>query len=283
LTADVVKRMAKRIYQGWFEVWEPEPGVHAIAEPFHSEQVHSYLIEGSKLAILIDTGMGVGDIRAVVEDRTSLPVSVLNSHAHWDHIGGNWRFDQIAIHRAEAEDLGAPPSNARLQQWFTPESLTAPLPDGYEPTTIEIKATRATTLLEGGETLELGDRMLEIIHAPGHSPGGIVVVDHDNKMMFSTDVAYAARLYAFSPDSSVKDYLHTLMTLEPIAARMRTMFPSHGRSPIDPMLIFEMRTAFELILEGRAPDLVEGDRATHQFGEFGVIVPVDPHAAGSRA
>jgi hypothetical protein len=64
---------------------------------------------------------------------------------------------------------------------------------------------------------------------------------------------------------------------------MRAMFPSHGRSPIDPTLIFEMRTAFELILQGRAPDLVEGNRATHQFGEFGVIVPVDPRAAESKA
>src|SRR5688572_30741691 len=102
---DMAGHMTRRLVQSWFEVWEIEPGVFAIEEPFHKERVKSYLVVGSGRAVLIDTGMGVGDISNVARSLTKLPVSVINSHAHWDHIGGNWRFSEIAIHRSEAAAL----------------------------------------------------------------------------------------------------------------------------------------------------------------------------------
>src|SRR6478672_11535818 len=105
----------KRIVQNWFAVWEPEPGLFAIQEPFHSEQVYSYLVTGSERALLVDTGTGIGDIRAVVYELTDRPVTLLNSHAHWDHLGGNWRFDGIWIHEAEAADLERDRDNAYMQ------------------------------------------------------------------------------------------------------------------------------------------------------------------------
>jgi glyoxylase-like metal-dependent hydrolase (beta-lactamase superfamily II) len=91
--------------QAWFETTEVEPGIHAIEEPFHVERVKSYLVTGEDRAILVDTGMGVANIRDEVGRLTGLPVTVINSHAHWDHIGGNALFDDILIHPAEADEL----------------------------------------------------------------------------------------------------------------------------------------------------------------------------------
>lgn len=274
--------MESHISQGWFEVWEIEPGVHVIQEPFHVENVKSYLVVGNRRAILIDTGMGVGDIRSVAESLTDLPVTVLNSHSHWDHIGGNWQFDNILIHRAEAKELQHPPGPERIAKWFQPEQLTGPLPSGVEPHRVEIRATTANLLLDGGETIDLGGRVLEVIHAPGHSPGGIVVVDRDNGIMFSTDVAYLTRLYAYSDDSDVYAYRETLSRLETIAEQMRVLLPSHDRTPVDPAVIAEMRAAFDRIITGREPDEIDGERAIHDFGVFGVMVPADFKATGVR-
>src|ERR1700674_2872144 len=74
----------------WFEVYKIRPGVFAIYEPHQLEEVISYLIVGGDRALLFDTGMGVSNIQAVVAGLTKLPVSVLNSHTHNDHVSDNW-------------------------------------------------------------------------------------------------------------------------------------------------------------------------------------------------
>ena len=79
----------------WFEVYEVEPDVWAIYEPFQWQEVISYLIIGDESALLFDTGNGIGDIRAIVDQLTDKPVRVLNSHSHIDHIGGNYQFENI--------------------------------------------------------------------------------------------------------------------------------------------------------------------------------------------
>ena len=79
----------------WFEVYKIRPGVFAIYEPHQAEEVISYLIVGGDRALLFDTGMGISNIQAVVAGLTKLPVSVVNSHTHNDHVGDNWRFNDI--------------------------------------------------------------------------------------------------------------------------------------------------------------------------------------------
>jgi len=79
----------------WFEIYRIRPGVFAIYEPRQFEEVISYLILGAKRALLFDTGLGVGRISAVVARLTPLPVTVINSHTHFDHVGGNAEFRDI--------------------------------------------------------------------------------------------------------------------------------------------------------------------------------------------
>ena len=74
----------------------------AISEPRQAEGVTSFLIVGSKRAVLLDSGLGVGRISGVVQRLTTLPVVVINSHTHFDHVGGNSEFADCAILRIEA-------------------------------------------------------------------------------------------------------------------------------------------------------------------------------------
>src|SRR5215831_5560577 len=83
------------VSSNWFEVYRIRPGVFAIYEPHQYEEVISYLIVGNRRALLFDTGMGIGDISRLAAQLTSLPVSVLNSHTHNDHVGDNWRFKSV--------------------------------------------------------------------------------------------------------------------------------------------------------------------------------------------
>src|SRR6516165_4128645 len=79
----------------WFEVYRVAPRTFAIYEPHQSEETISYLIVGDTKALLFDTGLGIGDLRRVTSAVTQLPIVVLNSHTHNDHVGDNWQFDTV--------------------------------------------------------------------------------------------------------------------------------------------------------------------------------------------
>lgn len=79
----------------WFEVYRMAPQVFAIYEPHQAEETIAYLIVGEKQALLFDTGMGISNIHGVATGLTQLPIIVLNSHTHDDHVGGNWQFETV--------------------------------------------------------------------------------------------------------------------------------------------------------------------------------------------
>ena len=80
------------VFQGWFEAYKLLEGTYAIYEPYQFEEVISYLVLGEERGVLIDTGTGIGDIRAVVQELTDLPVEAVLTHEHYDHVGGAHQF-----------------------------------------------------------------------------------------------------------------------------------------------------------------------------------------------
>lgn len=255
----------------WFSITAPEPGIFVIEEPFHDERVKSCLIVGDRRAILLDTGMGVANIREVVDRLTDRPIVVVNSHAHWDHIGDNHRFDEIWIHEAESGYLQAGVGNAVLRPWFGPEHLTGPLPAGVAADTISIPSSTPTGFVSDGQVIELGGRTLEVMHCPGHSAGGIVLVDHAIAALFSTDVAYAGALYVYGVDD-LPVYRRSLHRLAALAPGLKAVYPSHGDSPISPAMLPLMAAAFDRILAGLEPSWTEPSRIGYDFDSFSVEV-----------
>lgn len=77
----------------------------AISEYKHWEEMHCYLLCGTEKVILIDTGLGVANIKNIVDSLTALLVVVVTTHVHWDHIGGHKYFEDIAVHEAEKDWL----------------------------------------------------------------------------------------------------------------------------------------------------------------------------------
>ena len=100
-----------QVKSDWFEVYQLLHQIFAIYEPHHFQEVMSFLVIGSTKAMLVDTGMGIKNIKAVVEELTDLPLVVVNTHTHFDHIGDNWRFDLVHV-------LDEPSAKERLSQTF---------------------------------------------------------------------------------------------------------------------------------------------------------------------
>ena len=261
------------LWGGWFSVARLEPGVTMIGEPLHSEDPKSFLVEGSDRAVLIDTGIGVGDLGHLVRELTRLPVTVVVSHAHWDHVGGNRHFADIRAPAGAQAALREGWSDERMARALDPRELSGTLPTGTDPDHAGIPPLSDVGTIAAGDRIDLGGRTLEVIAAPGHCPELIVLLDRANGILFGTDAVYAAGLYAQMDVSDLDVYLATLTALATLVPDLRIVYSSHGTVPFEPGLILAMRDAMAEVIAGRPADREEAGGLRHDFGAFGIIVP----------
>lgn len=119
--------------QDWFTVERLDGDSFAISEYGHREETHSYLLLGAARALLIDAGLGIGRIGAVVSELTALPVTAAVTHVHWDHIGGLGDFERIAVHENELQWLKAfPLPRERVRELVSQGLRRSALPEGFD-------------------------------------------------------------------------------------------------------------------------------------------------------
>ncbi len=234
----------------WFKIKEIEAGTWGIQEPYHFEEVVSYLIVSEAQALLIDTGLGISNIREVVEEITPNPVLVVNTHSHYDHVGDNHRFKKIAIHKDEARLLERGHNPNTLRDLVEPEMFKRSPPKGFSPETYSIKPSRPNRQLKDGDTLTIGSRTLQVLHTPGHSPGSICLWEENSGLLFTGDTVYDGPIYAQLPHSDFDDYLRSLSLLCSLAPQATKVLPSHGQTPLEPMFILKIAQAFQQVAQG---------------------------------
>lgn len=152
----------------WFTTEAIDNDTFVISEYKHWEETHCYLLIGTESALLIDTGLGVSDIKDVVGRYTSLPVIVATTHVHWDHIGGHGLFDDIAVHAAEVPWLSRFP----LSREAVIRSLTCrpcAFPDGFDIARYRVFQGTPRRILRDGQPIDLGSRTVTAVHTPAFS------------------------------------------------------------------------------------------------------------------
>lgn len=265
--------MVRSLTFDWYEITNPSPGVFAILEPLQIERVLSYLIVGDERALLIDTGTGAGIMSALMATFTDLPLLVVNSHSHWDHIGSNHEFTDIAIHQSEANELSYAYPPESIATYFSDSNLLGPLPPGRSIEIIRIGPSAPTRLLVGGEIFDLGGRALTALHTPGHSPGLLSFLDEQNGVLFSTDTAYPAPLHAFEDDTDLPTYIHSLELLADLAPSLQFVHPSHAADTMPAELLPKMRDALIEVHDGKTPDRVDQQKASYDYDGFAIYGP----------
>jgi glyoxylase-like metal-dependent hydrolase (beta-lactamase superfamily II) len=237
----------------WFKVYRAADGVYAIVEPFQSQEAISYLILGTKRAMLFDTGIGVVPIRPVVESLTKLPVLVLNSHTHFDHVGGNWEFTNIGAMDTpftHANEAGQP--HARVAGEVRDESFCHGPPAGLDTAAYRSRPWHASETARDGTTYDIGGRTLEVLATPGHTPDAIALLDRAHGLLWTGDSFYDGTIWLFSPETDLDAYEKSIARMNALAPSLKQLLPAHNTANVAPGQLAKTLAAIRAIRSGSA-------------------------------
>jgi glyoxylase-like metal-dependent hydrolase (beta-lactamase superfamily II) len=253
----------------WFEVYEPATGVYAIHEPHQAEETISYLIVGDKQALLFDTGMGISDIKRTAQELTSLPIAVLNSHTHNDHVGGNWEFENVYGMDMDFTRKNAEGSREAAQAELSSGSICGELPKGFDRKTYATKPWKITRYVHSGDEIDLGNRTLEVIATPGHTPDSICLLDSANGLLFTGDTYYPGPIWLFRPETDLNAYVASVKRIAALAPRLKLVLGQHNVPVANPSVLPRLLAAIQAVREGKGT-ITPGDPgiAVHKYDGF---------------
>lgn len=183
--------------------------------------VRIFILTGSERALVIDTGRSGLDVGDAVEGITDLPYDLLITHSDQDHIAGNFAFSSFYMHPSEAST------------YYKLHKGTGDFIPVYD-----------------GDVIDLGDRALEIVHIPGHTPGSITVLDRKNACLIGGDpIQGHGQIYMFGIHRDLHSYVYSL---KKVMRRddFTMIYPSHADLPVGRDVISELIAGAEDIISG---------------------------------
>ena len=262
------------LHEPWFEVYKVEAGVYAIYEPHQAEETISYLIVGTKQALLFDTGMGIGNLQSLVSRLTSRPIVVLNTHTHNDHVGGNWQFPFVfgmdtAFTRANAKG-----SREDAQAELGPDMICGDLPKNFDRQAYATKPWKISMAVHDGFKINLGGgRTMEIVATPGHTPDAICLLDRANGLLFTGDTYYPAPIWLFRPETDFDAYVASVKRIAALEPQLKLVLGAHNIPVAQPSVLPRLVAAIEAVRAGQGDVKPEGQgKAIHTFDGFSFLL-----------
>lgn len=219
------------------------PGVYLMDE---AHEATGYLVIGNERACVIDTMNGYTDLKRAVRSLTDLPVTVVNTHGHPDHIFGNAYFDNALLHPKDLPLARMFMEDVEFQQFLAAKRLAMP-PFG------EIRE---------GDSIDLGGRHLDVYELPGHTPGGILLLLREERILFTGDSVNHhlwMQLDGCAPMAAFVQSLGRILFLEKEADRI---LHGHARGFDDISLLRCLKNGAEEICRGETGR----DTPYHYFG-----------------
>lgn len=298
----------------WFDLQQVDTNTWLICEPGHA---NSYLMTSSTGSLLFDSGTGVASIVEAIGHLIEGPLTVVNSHGHLDHVGGNADLKlhgariglkEICAHpaasfasdHADREFLELYAHNfAEIAQRYSeyraldseyffalagqPIMREMPSAEGWNVPFVE-----PDRYLADGEVLEVGDRTFVSIHTPGHSPDSLVLFEPARKTLYAGDTVITAAMWCHGDGADLGVLVESLKRLEQLD--ISTVLCAHNLNyRVSAAHIFTTRRAAEKVLEHRtAPtpgtDLLGNRVNRHDADGITILLPFDQAALdGSNA
>ena len=184
--------------------------------------VRIFLLAGTEKALVVDTGMTSPDLHSLIPQYTALPYKLLNTHADKDHISGNSQFEEFYMHPSEAAF------------YYNTQGGKGKIIPVFE-----------------GDVIDLGNRELEVIHLPGHTPGSITLLDRKNRCLIGGDpIQEDGDIFMIGQQRDMSSYIASLGRL------LRRddfdfIYPSHAREKVSRDIIPLLIDGAKRILEDK--------------------------------
>ena len=248
----------------WFTVEQVDQDTCIISEYRHWEETHCYLLNGTQRSLLIDTGLGICNISEVISQLTDKPITAIATHIHWDHIGGHKYYPDFYAHEAELDWLngGFPQPLETIRRYVTDR---CELPKDFHIDEYVFFQGKPTKVLYGGEHIDLGGRMVDVIHTPGHAPGHICFWETERGYLFTGDLAYKGMLTAWFPSTDPDAYLKSIETVAALPAEK--VFPAHHSLDMQPEILLRMR---DTLRELKAAGKLHHGSGTFDYGDWSI-------------
>jgi glyoxylase-like metal-dependent hydrolase (beta-lactamase superfamily II) len=203
-------------HEMWFQRKEVAPGVWRVKEPSVHPMFRAAMVtvRGRDRNLQVDFGCGLLPLRPALP-LSGAPVVAVASHAHIDHIGGFHEFADRRGSAAEAAGFAGQPGIETFAEEFRtwPGQVSTPPVPGWRIDDWRLRPAPLTATLSEGDRIDLGGRVFTVLHLPGHSPGGIGLLDEVAGLLISGDAIYDDELLDDLPGASVPDYIATMQRL----------------------------------------------------------------------
>nr|WP_280986167.1 MBL fold metallo-hydrolase [Kallipyga massiliensis] len=237
-----------------------------MSEDKHWEKPNSYLLIGDDKAGLIDTGLGVGNLRKVVNQITDLDIVVLTTHVHWDHIGGHNLFDSFGVCKKEEAWING---NFPLSLDIVKKNLLAgecEFPKDFNIENYEIFQGVPNFTYGDGDVIDLGNRLIKVIHTPGHSPGHCCFYE-EGKNLYTGDLVYAGKLDAYYPSTNPIDFLNSIIKIREL--NFKRVLPGHYDFNLNRNIVDEIYTSLRKL---DSQDILGQQHGIFRFENFSIHI-----------
>ena len=157
----------------------------------------------------------------------------------------------------------------------TPKLYWKPLPENINPETWSIPPSPPTTTFEDGQIFDLGNRTLEVVYTPGHSPGSVCLLDKKNRILFSGDTFFPGPLYAHPEDVDVADYIDSINKVEALLGEYDYVCSGHNDPWVRSEVIARVSQAFSDIMNGEGEFIEDRGLRRYHFDGFDILIRTD--------